>query len=127
MSVDSLPVPEIARCYFDEGFQPHLPAMELAWPGLKAVACRLWLMPDGSVVPGGPPGRFGIDIHRFAADRYTVRLLWNQTRFCWGSLTRRQLECSCLSLLLRSMGTEFHYLLEQPVEAGAVAPPLKVA
>ncbi len=127
MSVDPLPEPAIERCFFDEGFQPHLPAMALAWPGMPAVTGRLWLMPDGSVVPGNPPSRFGIDIHRHAADRYAVRLLWNHTRLSWGSLTRRQLEASCLDMLLRAMGTDFRYLLDQPVEMDTVPSPLKVA
>jgi hypothetical protein len=115
--MDSLPAPEVIRCYFDEGFQPHLPAMLLRWKALSGGRPeRLWYLPEGICLEGPAPERFGITIQRQDADAYTVRLLWNQSRLSWSALTRVQLLTSALAPLLKALDTDLRYLLDQPVK-----------
>jgi hypothetical protein len=116
--MDPLPAPEVLRCYFDEGFQPHLPAMSLRWNPLpRSRVERLWCLPEGVCLEGPPPERFGVTVQRQDADAYAVRLLWNKSRLSWSSLTRVQLLTSALGPLLRALGTELRYLLDQPINA----------
>jgi hypothetical protein len=115
--MDFLPAPEVIRCYFDEGFQPHLPAMWLRWDAdALGRSDRLWYLPEGVCLEGPPPERFGVNLQRLDTDDYAVRLLWNQSRLSWSSLTRVQLLTSALGPILRSLGTELRYLLDQPVK-----------
>jgi hypothetical protein len=115
--MDSLPAPEVIRCYFDEGFQPHLPAMCLRWDADSlGRAERLWYLPEDVCLEGPPPERFGINLQRLGTNAYAVRLLWNQSRLSWASLTRVQLLTSALGPILRALGTELRYLLDQPVK-----------
>ena len=118
--VQTLPQPDVLRCYFDDGFQPRLPAMSLRWEA--GAQERLWELPDNVCIAGPPPHRFGISIRRRAHDTYAVRLLWNQTGLSWPALTRAELLGSALSPLLGAMGTDLWHLLDQPVSAEACLP-----
>jgi hypothetical protein len=118
--VQTLPAPEIVRCFFDDSFQPRLPAMCLRWR--EASQERLWDLPDGVCLAGPPPERFGVTIQRRDFDTYAVRLLWNRTGMFWPTLTRTELLGSVLSPLLGAMGTDLWHLLDQPVSAEASMP-----
>jgi hypothetical protein len=113
--VHALPVPEVLRCYFDEGFDPHLPAMCLRWPGQEA-GNQVWSLPEGVSLTGPAPCHFGVSIQRLAADGYAVRLLWEHTCLLWRSLTRRQLLDCALGPILTALGTDLLYLLDQPID-----------
>jgi hypothetical protein len=116
--MESLRAPEVVRCYVHTGFQPHLPVMELRWdPNALGTAERLWYLPEDVCLTGAAPEDFGVTIQRRAADGYAVRVLWNNTCLSWSSLTRVQLLTSALAPLLRAMGTDLWYLLDQPVAA----------
>ncbi len=116
----SLPAPEIVRCYFDDTFEPHLPAMYLRWQGVHRE--RLWELPEHVSLMGPPPERFGVSIERMGRDAYRVRLLWDSSCFVWQSLRRMQLLTSALAPLLGAIGTDLWYLLDQPVNAEACTP-----
>jgi hypothetical protein len=118
--VQALPSPEVVRCYFDDGFEPHLPAMCLRWD--PAASERLWTLPEGVRLVGPAPQRFGVSIQRRASDTYSVRLLWERTCFNWPSVTRAQLLSTSLEPLLGAMGTDLWYLLDQPLEEGTGIP-----
>ena len=119
--VQALPTPEVVRCYFDEAFDPHLPAMHLRW-GQTGRPERLWELPEGVCLVGPAPQRFGVSIRRQSSDAYAVRLLWDGTCLNWLSLTRVQLLTSSLAPLLGALGTDLWYLLDQPV-TGPGQPP----
>jgi hypothetical protein len=121
--VQALPKPKVLRCYFDEAFEPHLPAMALRWDAADVPAERLWELPEGVNLLGSAPQRFGVSIQRRAADCYCVRMLWDRTCFTWHALSRLQLLTSALSPLLGSLGTDLWYLLDQPVQSGTTVPP----
>jgi hypothetical protein len=119
----SLPAPEVLRCYVHTGFQPHLPAMRLRWDvGALGSADRLWYFPEDVCLTGPAPEDFGVTIQRRAADAYAVRVLWNNTCLSWPALSRVQLLTSALAPLLRAMGTDLWYLLDQPVAAELYLP-----
>jgi hypothetical protein len=111
----SLPTPDVTRCYFDGSFDPPLPAMSLAWSGTQPE--RIWELPEGMSVVGPAPERFGVSIRRLSRDSYTVRLLWDHTRLSWESLSRVQLLTSALSPLLAALDTDLRHLLDQPIQA----------
>jgi hypothetical protein len=116
--METLPAPQVVRCYVHTGFQPQLPAMRLRWdPNALGTAERLWYLPGDVCLTGSAPEDFGVTIQRRAADAYAVRVLWNNTCLSWCSLTRVQLLTSALDPLLRAMGTDLWYLLDQPVTA----------
>jgi hypothetical protein len=118
--VQTLPEPEVVRCYFEDGFQPRLPAMSLRWQ--DATQERLWELPDNVCLAGPPPDRFGITIQRRSLDTYAVRLLWNHTGLNWPALTRAELLGSALAPLLGAMGTDLWHLLDQPVSSESCLP-----
>ena len=121
--MQSLPAPEVLRCYVQTGFQPHLSAMSLRWdPNALGTAERLWYLPEDVCLTGPAPEEFGVTIQRRAADAYAVRVLWNHTCLSWSALTRVQLLTSALAPLLRAMGTDLWYLLDQPVTAEFTLP-----
>ena len=122
----TLPAPEVVRCYFDDGFEPPLPAMVLRWEPDAAGAAGPWQLPDDITIAGPPPGHFGITIQRRAADRYAVRLLWERTCLSWQALTRAEVLSSSLRPLLEALGTDLWYLLDQPAE-DEPAPPDRAA
>jgi hypothetical protein len=123
MNTLALPEPAVVSCFFDDRFQPHLPAMCLDWQGAPAArALRAWRLPDGLHLLGRIPERFGIEVRRRHADGYAVRLLWDDTRLTWPDLGRRHLRGSELADLLAAMGTDLDYLLDQPVEGPAPGP-----
>jgi hypothetical protein len=116
--MESLPAPEVLRCFLHTGFQPPLPAMRLRWDAnALGTAERLWYLPEDVCLTGPAPEDFGVTIQRRGADAYAVRLLWNKTCMSWSALTRVQLLTSALAPLLRAMGTDLWYLLDQPVTA----------
>jgi hypothetical protein len=116
--VKTLPEPEVVRCYFDDGFDPRVPAMCLRWrPESFGQTDRLWELPEGLCLAGPAPERFGVNIQRQSADSYAVQLLWDRTRLIWPDLNRAQLLTSCLAPLLGALGTDLWYLLDQPIEA----------
>src|SRR5688572_20194857 len=84
----TLPSPQVTGCYFDVGFVPPLAAMQLAWP---SAASQTWTLPNGELLQGPPPVRFGLLIRRQAEDAYAVTLLWDTTYRQWFSLRRREL------------------------------------
>jgi hypothetical protein len=117
--VQALVAPEVVRCYFDDGFEPHLPAMCLRWPpDDRTPNERVWTLPEGVRLVGPAPQRFGVSIQRRAADTYAVRLLWERTCFNWPAVSRAQLLNTSLELLLGALGTDLWYLLDQPLEDG---------
>ena len=111
--LETLPAPEVVRCYFDDGFEPPLPAMALRWDA--AAGEQTWELPEGVRIAGPAPQRFGVTVQRRGADTYAVRLLWDQTCLSWRALTRTQLLHSALAPLLEALGTDLWYLLDQPV------------
>jgi hypothetical protein len=120
----TLPAPEVVRCYFDTTFEPHLPAMSLRWDADDTEeAEHVWELPEGVRFSGSPPAHFGIRIQRQAADSYAVRLLWDRTCLTWLDLTRDQLLSSDLDALLSALGTDLWYLLDQPVPHNERTPP----
>jgi hypothetical protein len=124
--VKAMPTPEVLRCYLDESFDPHLPAMCLRWQANSGPGERLWELPEGVCMVGPAPQRFGVTIQRHATDSYAVRMLWDRTSFHWFSLTRAQLLGSALAPLLGALGTDLWYLLDQPVTS-APGPPDRAA
>jgi hypothetical protein len=119
--MDLLTKPEVVRCYFENTIQPHIPAMCLHWDAdAPGVADRTWHLPDGVSVKGPAPEHFGVTIHRHGANAYHVRVLWNQLILDWNNLTRVQIMTSSLAPLLRALGTDLWYLLEQPANQEAV-------
>jgi hypothetical protein len=123
--MDPLPAPQVVRCYFDDGFQPRLAAMDLRWdPEVMKPAERLWYLPEGVCMVGPAPERFGISVTRRDTDSYAVRVLWDRTGLTWRSLTRAQLLTSALAPLLATLGTDLQSLLDQPRRAQAEMPRL---
>ena len=118
--VQTLPEPEVVRCFFDDSVQPRLPAMCLHWE--NGAQERLWELPDNVCLAGPPPKRFGVSIHRRLSDAYAVRLLWNQTALSWPALTRAELLGSALAPLLAALGTDLWHMLEQPVSTESRLP-----
>lgn len=120
--MDTIPTPKVVRCYFDETFTPHLPAMTLRWSdtpatgGFSSFSDRLWELPEGVTVVGPLPRQFGVSIQREGSDAYAVRLLWDRTCFHWPALNKAQLLSCALGPLLASLGTDLWYLLDQPLE-----------
>jgi hypothetical protein len=112
--VQSLAAPEVVRCFFDDTFDPPLPAMILDWGGRPPE--RLWELPEGFSLCGPGPRRFGVSIRRLARDDYAVRLLWDRTSLTWQSLSRVELLGSALGPLLAALGTELRDLLDQPIQ-----------
>jgi hypothetical protein len=120
----TLSAPEVLRCYFDESFDPHLPAMCLRWDsGEASPPERLWDLPEGVAILGPPPRRFGFSVRRVDNDLYSVRLLWDQTQLCWPRLARVQLLTSALAPLLAALGTDLWYLLDQPIPTSSPTRP----
>jgi len=119
----SLSAPEILGCYFDDRFEPRLPAMRLRWS--EAEQCEganLWELPEGILLAGPPPDHFGIQIHRSGGDAYAVRLLWNRTYLNWSDLSRGQLLTSTLAPLLSALGSDLYTLLDQPIHEARRVP-----
>jgi hypothetical protein len=115
--MEFLPAPRVVRCFFEKQFQPHLPAMELAWnPDAPGVAERTWYFPDNVFIKGPAPEKFGVVLKRLDHDRFHVRLLWNDVCMTWNNLRKVQIMTSGLALVLRALGTDLWYLLEQPME-----------
>lgn len=115
--MDTLPRPEVIRCFFDRNAAPHLPAMELRWDvDAPSVADGIWRLPGNVVVTGPAPDRFGVTVRRKGVDSFAVRVLWNELSLQWESLTRTQVMTGSLAPLLRALGTDLWYLLEQPVD-----------
>jgi hypothetical protein len=115
----ALSPPAVLRCYFDESFDPHLPAMCLRWAGPQPD--RLWELPEGVALVGPPPQRFGVSIRRDGEDAYAVRLLWDRTCLTWRALSRVQLLACALVPVLAALGTDLWYLLDQPAPRPAAA------
>src|SRR5262245_50451289 len=115
-----LPKPQVIRCYFESTASPNVPAMQLRWdPDTPGVADRTWHLPGGVSVNGPAPEQFGVTIQRDGDNAYHVRVLWNHLFLSWKNLTRVQIMTSALAPLLRSLGTDLWYLLEQPIEKEA--------
>ena len=117
-----LPRPDVVRCFAVRSFDPPLPAMELSWDADDGgVSEHAWYLPDCVIVKGPPPARFGITIHRTGKDAYRVRVLWNRLSLAWDDLTRVQIMTTSLAHILKALGTDLWYLLNQPVEGVARA------
>ena len=113
-----LPKPKVIRCFFERSFDPPLPAMEMDWnPDAPGVAERVWRLPDSVHLHGPAPSRFGITIRRLDKDAYEVRVLWNHLCLSWQALSRVQIMSSSLTVILKALGTDIWYLLNQPMEA----------
>jgi hypothetical protein len=121
--IETLPEPQVVRCYFDESFVPSLPAIRLRWKSEPAGPReRSWSLPEGVCLTGPLPEHFGIEIHRQEEDGYTVRLLWDRVGLTWPLLSRAQLFDCALPPLLSALGTDLWYLLDQPVQGAARMP-----
>ena len=116
MTAAALPPPEIVGCFFDDGFTPKLLAMRLLWPVAEGQSeeCA-WVLPLGDVFNGPAPREFGFSLHRTGDDQYDARLRWDSRRIHWTSLRRADLLESSLPVVLAAMGTDLHYLLDQPI------------
>jgi hypothetical protein len=113
--MELLPAPRILRCYFDNAVRPAIPAMELRWdPDAPGAAERTWSLPCRLTLKGAAPTHFGVTIHRLDVNSYRVHLLWDSMSFCWSGLTRLQIMTTSLTQVLRALGTDLWYLLEQP-------------
>ena len=114
VSTPKLPVPEIVSCTFPTNVQPTMPALRLTWP---ATVCgeRLWTLPCGAHRKGPPPSLFGIVIRRTAADRYALRLIWDETYLDWRQLRRRDLKDCSLREIVAALGTTLDDMLDQPI------------
>lgn len=120
MGMQFLPSPRVVRCFFDNRFQPPVPAMELEWdPDAPGAAERTWYFPDNVFMTGPAPTQFGVVLHRTSKDRYSIRLVWNDLCMSWNNLRKIQILTSGLSLVLRALGTDPWYMLEQPIENSA--------
>jgi hypothetical protein len=112
--MQDLPRPEVKRCFFEDGFQPPLPAMVLRWsPYSPESADRTWHLPDGVSIHGPAPTRFGIAIHRVAADGYRVRVLWNGLCLQWERLRSVQIMASSLAPVMAALGSDPWSILTQ--------------
>jgi hypothetical protein len=109
----TLPAAEVVRKYVDETFDPHTPVLALRWDA-DGPAERLWELPEGLCVVGGPPTRLGLAIRRQPGGDYAVRLLWERTLLSWSALSRLEMLGSCLGPLLAALGLDLWSLLEQP-------------
>ena len=118
--IQALPAPEVLRCFFDDTFEPHLPAMCLRWRCGRGE--RLWELLEGVTLVGPAPERFGVSIQRVGGDAYSVRVLWDRTCFVWQSVRRVELLTCALAPLLGAIGTDLWYLLDQPVHGEACTP-----
>ncbi len=117
-----LPKPHIERCMFERCFEPPLPVMDLCWDeDAFGVAEHDWHFPDGILLQGPAPRRFGITIHRHGNDAYLVRVAWNRVCLSWESLTRVEIMTGSLALILNSLGTDVWHLLNQSIETDDVA------
>lgn len=120
--MDYLPTPRIVRCYFENTVRPAIPAMELHWdPDAPGAADRSWHLPGGVTLKGAAPTYFGVTVHRHGPNAYRVQLLWDSISFCWNELSRVQIMSSSLAHLLRALGTDLWYLLQQSPEAERAA------
>jgi hypothetical protein len=115
--METLPRPEVIRCFKDTECQPPLPAMRLRWDSCTSGIERLWELPENVSVTGPAPERFGISIERRGEDAYEVRMVWNQTYLTWPALKRVQLLTSALAPLLTALGTDLWQLLAEPVRS----------
>jgi hypothetical protein len=114
--VNAPPAPEVLRCFFHPGFQPHLAAMTIRWPaGPWRDANARWRLPTGLTMSGPAPERFGFRVDRLAQDSYQVCLLWQSVCLCWSDLSRADILSCCLASLLEAIHTDLGYLLDQPV------------
>src|SRR5438105_1571026 len=107
----TLPAPEVVRSYFDDAFDPHLPAVSLSWRGGPPE--RVWELPEGVSLVGPAPRRFGFRARPRRDGSYEVRLLWDRTCFSWPSLSRVQLLGSSLAPLLAALGNDLWCLLDR--------------
>jgi hypothetical protein len=97
--------------------------MNLRWSAEgQELAERLWYLPKSVCLVGPAPTRFGITVRRRQADGYAVQVLWDETHLSWTNLNRVELVSSALAPLLRVLGTDLWYLLDQPVEAEVALP-----
>ncbi len=125
--------PEVVSCTFLSHVQPTLPALRLAWPAdcLAANADRFWALPCGAHKAGPPPELFGIVIRRTAADRYSLRLVWDDTYLDWRQLRRKDLADSCLREVLAALNADIDDMLDQPIApvlpSNRYLPPLEAA
>jgi len=106
-----LPTPEIVRRHVEDFFHRSAPVMTLRWPATTTE--KLWELPDGVNILGTPPERFGFHLQRVGRDVYAIRVLWNHTCLSWEKLSRMQLLSSALASLLRALGIDLWWLLEQ--------------
>lgn len=120
--------PEVVHCFFQDSFQPPLPAMVLRWDAATPVALeQTWHFPAGVRIHGPAPVQFGITVYRQGADAYQLRVLWNGLCLSWEGLTRVQIMASSLAPVLRVLGTDLWYLLTQPAAEQPPAIHAKVA
>lgn len=111
--------PRIERCFIEQYCSPPLPAMELSWG--SGTAEQTWHLPDGVSLKSPAPRRFGVTVHRFAADAYRVRVLWNHVCLSWDALNRVQIMASALAPILDALDTDLWYLLNQSIETDDIA------
>jgi hypothetical protein len=112
--------PRVTGFCYDEVFLPRVASMNLDWPDQQLSLEQItWNLPRGINILGPAPSRFGIQIVRLDTDSYTVRLVWNEMQCGWPCLTRAELLQSSLLVLLKVLGTNLEYLLDQPVQETA--------
>lgn len=107
---------EVIRLCGSDFFVSELGILRLDWSETDASSqVRTWCLPLDQAITAPPPTRFGIRIARNGPDRYTVHLVWDRAGFVWTDLTRHEIECTDLDLLLDAIGTDLGELLAQPI------------
>jgi hypothetical protein len=122
VEVEHLPAPLIIGCCFRDEVRPAVPVLELAWPNVPTPTDG-WRWPDGTQCPGPLPKHFSVRILRTSVQHYAVGWLWDKTYAQWNEMPRRALLGSCLSGLLRALGTDLAHLLDQPLPIVVPEPP----
>lgn len=110
-----LPAVEVLRKTIDDTFDPQTPVLMLRWADHGPVAERIWELPGGLTIHGGPPRRFGLSVHRHSADAFEVRLVWDYTQMTWPVASRLELLSCCLLRVLGALGLDLWSMLEQPL------------
>lgn len=110
---------EVLRRYIDPHFDSHTPVLALHWQDSSE---QMRVLPAGLTIVSSPPQQFGLQVRRHSADGYAVHLLWDETRFSWPDVSRRDLLGSCLGALLAAIDVDLWSLLEQPIRLARPRP-----
>ncbi len=109
--------PEMVRCVRESETKAPNSTMELRWDDCEpAVAENVWYLPDGVIIRGSAPKRFGVSVRRTGRNVYGLRVRWDALDLEWESLNSRQILASSLGIILHALGIEIANLLDQPID-----------